>query len=95
MTYLDDLAFQIRKRIPEALLPEADTDPLFRLYAVLALAKREAVTAADVHNAWVAWMQEIDPGHRALVPFAALDASAQAADQPFVQAIRAAIASSR
>jgi hypothetical protein len=92
LTYLDDLADQIRQRVAAAALPDANTDSLFRLYAVLALAKGDAVTPADVHNAWAAWMQELDPRHGALVPFSALDAKTQQADEPFVQAIRAAAA---
>lgn len=88
MTYLDVLAKQIEDEVPDDLLPDDDTAPLFRLYALLALAKGRTVSATDVHNAWVAWMQERDPGHRSIKPFQELDPETQAADQPFVRAIR-------
>ncbi len=89
MTYLDELAIEIERQVPDDLLPDEDTAPLFRLYALLALAKGPAVNAIDVHNAWAAWMQERDPGHRSIKPFRELDAETQAADEPFVDAIRA------
>src|ERR1700752_4307838 len=68
MTYLDELAQRIRDEVAESDQGETALD-LFRLYAVLALAKGEAVQASDVHNAWVAWMQEREPDHEALKPF--------------------------
>jgi hypothetical protein len=89
MTHLDELAIEIERRVPDELLPDEDTASLFRLYALLALAKGRAVNAIDVHNAWVAWTQERDPGHRSIKPFEELDAETQAADEPFVRAIRA------
>ena len=89
MTYLDEIAAEIERRVPPDLLPDENTWPLFRLYALLALAKGVAVNAADVHNAWVVWMQDRDPNHRAMRPFAELDADTQASDEPFAQAIRA------
>jgi hypothetical protein len=89
MTYLDELASEIRRRVPRDLLPDEDTGSLFRLYALLALSKGTAVDAIDVHNAWAAWMQERDPDHRSIKPFEELDAETQASDEPFVEAIRA------
>jgi hypothetical protein len=89
MTYLDKLASEIERQVPDELLPNEDTASLFRLYALLALAKGQAVSEVDVHNAWVAWMQERDPAHRSIKPFTELDAETQAADEPFVRAIRA------
>ena len=88
MTYLDELASEIERLVPDGVLPDENTAPLFRLYALLALAKGRAVNAVDVHNAWAAWMQERDPRHRSIRPFEELDAETQAADEPFVQAIR-------
>jgi len=88
MTYLDELAIEIERQVPGELVPDEDTSSLFRLYAVLALAKGQAVNAVDVHNAWVAWMQERDPAHRSIKPFEELDAETQAGDEPFVRAIR-------
>jgi hypothetical protein len=89
MSYLDDVAARIRRHVPADALPEGDLDALFRLYAVLALAKGEAVTAEDVHNAWAAWMQASDAGHASIRPFAELDHATRAADDPYVEAIRA------
>jgi hypothetical protein len=88
MTYLDEIALKIRKQTPADVLPTGDTGSLFRLYALLLLAKGDTVTTADVHNAWAAWMQEQDPYHRSIKPFAELSAETQASDEPFVQAIR-------
>ncbi len=89
MTYLDDLAAEIERHVAQDLLPNEDTRSLFRLYAVLALAKGRAVDSADVHNAWAAWMQERDPHHRSIKPFHELDTGTRAADEPFLDAIRA------
>jgi hypothetical protein len=44
-----------------------------------------------VHNAWVIWMQETDPGHHAIRPYEALDSAAQVSDEPFVAAIKLAV----
>lgn len=89
MTYLDELAIEIEERVPRDLLPDGDTRSLFRLYALLALAKGRSVDAMDVHNAWATWMQEQDPDHRSIKPFEDLDAETRASDEPFVEAIRA------
>jgi hypothetical protein len=90
MSYLDDMAQTIRGHVPADALPDGDLDALFRLYAVLALAKGDAVTAEDVHNAWAAWMQESHAEHDALRPFGELDHATQAEDDPYVRAIRIA-----
>jgi hypothetical protein len=50
--------------------------------------------AGDVHNAWAAWMLARDPEHRSIRPFEELDAETQAADLPFVEAIRSAASGS-
>jgi hypothetical protein len=91
MSYLDDVATSIRAHVPATALPSGDLEALFRLYAVLALAKGDAVTAEDVHNAWAAWTQETDADHDSLRPFEELDDATQAADDPYVDAIRAAV----
>lgn len=88
VTYLDKLAAEIQRNIPPDLLPHGNIRPLFRFYAVLALAKGTAVKAADVHNAWATWMLERDPTHPSIKPFEQLDAETQASDEPFAQAIR-------
>ncbi|MGA2471107.1 MAG: hypothetical protein ABSG64_10495 [Solirubrobacteraceae bacterium] len=88
MTYLDVVASQIRDKLPGELIPESGGDDLFRAYAVLALAKGEDVSRADVHHAWVAWMLSRGEEHESMVPFAELDAETQSEDSPFVAAIR-------
>lgn len=88
MIYLDELAESIRRAVPPEALPGGDTAALFRVYAVLVLAKGEEVTRADVHNAWVAWMAGQDGNHESLVPFSDLDAETQVEDSPYVVAIR-------
>jgi hypothetical protein len=89
LSYVDDLAAGIRDALPPELIPSGDTSMLFRMYAVLALAKGEDVVLEDVHDAWAAWMSGRDPDHRALVPFAELPAEVQFADQPYLDGIRA------
>jgi hypothetical protein len=91
MSYLDDLAKRIRDHAPAVVRPTRDLVPLFRLYAVLALAKGEAVTAADVHNAWAAWSLNNDDDHSALRPFEELDPATQTVDDHYVEAIRSAV----
>jgi hypothetical protein len=88
MTYLDALAEEIRRAVPSDALPGEDTSSLFRIYAVLLIAKGEAVTREDVHNAWVAWMLDKGETHESMVPFADLSAETQAEDSPFMVAVR-------
>ncbi|WP_158672670.1 RipA family octameric membrane protein [Mycobacterium colombiense] len=82
------VAQQIKGRIPPSEIPDEDTHELFRIYAVLLLAKGSRVEVEDVHNAWSAWMSSKDPNHRALVPLHELGADAIKSDEPFVTAIR-------
>jgi hypothetical protein len=63
------------------------TRVLYRMYAVLALAKGLDTTAKDVHDAWSAWTAASDPTHRSLVPFDQLRKEVQDLDQPYVDAI--------
>jgi hypothetical protein len=92
LSYLTDLADAIRAEVDPRLLPEGDTTSLFRIYAVLALAKGDRVTAEDVHNAWVARMSETDAHHPSIKLFNELSADVRRDDEPFVDAIRAALA---
>src|SRR5579875_2607833 len=86
--YLDRIARMIRNEVPSRAMPAtADTAPLFRIYAVLLEALGSAVTARDVHNAWVAWMLDQDPEHQSLVPFDALPAETAREDEAYVHAI--------
>jgi len=86
--YIEELASEIHSEVPPDLLPDGDTSGLFRIYAVLALAKGAAVTNADVHNAWSAWISASDPGHEAVEPYAELSPDVRVEDDPFVAAIR-------
>ncbi|MGY2898204.1 hypothetical protein ACVKXF_000827 [Curtobacterium sp. PvP017] len=88
LNYLDRLGVQIRKQVPESDLPDEETSDLFRLYAVLLLAKGQNVSAEDVHNAWVAWMTARDPNHESLRPFGELSNDVAADDEPYLTAIR-------
>lgn len=88
MSYVEDLATEIRTEVPAEALPSEDTHELFLLYAVLLLAKGEQVTREDVHNAWAAWMVMRGDHHESIRPFLELSAETQAEDSPFVLAIR-------
>jgi hypothetical protein len=88
LSYIDELASAIRHEIPPQLIPEADSTALFRIYAVLALAKGERVVIEDVHDAWSAWMSSHNPNHQSLKPLDELDEDIQRADEPYLDAIR-------
>jgi hypothetical protein len=89
LSYVDELAEAVRRAVPPGVLPDGDTSALFRLYAVLALAKGEGLELEDVHDAWAAWMSGRDPEHRSLKPLAELPVEVQRADEPYLEAIRA------
>ncbi|WP_425484526.1 DUF7701 domain-containing protein [Haloechinothrix aidingensis] len=88
LNYIDELAKVIRGKLPTRTLPSDDTYDLFRIYAVLLLAKGESVTPEDVHNAWVAWMASRDPNHPSLKPFSDLPSDIAASDEPYADTIR-------
>ena len=89
MSYLDEIAAQVRAASPQSSIPEEDAAALFRLYAVLALVKGADTGAADVHDVWAAWKAERDPADPDIRPFEELDSRTQEADEPFAEAIRA------
>lgn len=62
---------------------------LYRIYAVLALAKAPHVSNEDVHDAWVAWQLGIDPAHRSIKPFHELAPDVQDMDASYAAAINA------
>jgi hypothetical protein len=64
-------------------LDKEDVRELFRYYAVLLRAKGSAVTNEDIHDTWAAWMAGRDTKHRALRPYAELDAKTRAEDVPY------------
>jgi hypothetical protein len=70
--------------------PPQKSEGLFILYAVLMRAKGESVTAADVHDAWAAWIMSTQAEHKSLVPFESLDPDVQQEDLPYVEAIHRA-----
>jgi hypothetical protein len=87
-SYIADIAAEIRAIVPSELLPEGETDELFLIYAVLVLAKGDAVDGHDIHNAWAAWMSTQDPSHESIVPYDDLPADVRREDDPFVNALR-------
>lgn len=87
MTYLQRLAHEIRRAVPAHLVPP-DSNGLFLIYAVLATSKGEAVTAEDVHSAWVAWMELRGERHESMAPFSELPQTVREQDAPFVRAIK-------
>jgi hypothetical protein len=91
LSYVDELADAIRQLIPPELLPDGDTGPLFRMYALLALAKGDQVVLEDVHDAWVAWMSSIDRAHPSIKPLDELPVEVQRSDQPYLEAIRTVV----
>ena len=95
MNYLDAIADKIRAAVPAHDLPHDDTSDLFRMYALLLLAKGEDVDATDVHNAWVAWMAGHDAAHESLMPFEALSDDVASEDEPYVKAIQVVARSQR
>jgi len=88
VNYISDIAEQIRREVPQEVLPEGDTDLLFLMYAVLALTVGQDVRAEDVHDTWSAWMTYRDPSHKSIKPFSQLDSETKKTDQPFVDAIK-------
>lgn len=88
--YIGELADAILAEVDPAKVPSRhEVASLFRIYAVLALAKGKRVSAADVHDAWSAWKFGHDPVNRSLVPFEQLTPDVQRMDDPYVEAIRA------
>jgi hypothetical protein len=84
--YIDVIAARIAAKLDEgcglsmAIPQEAR---LLRLYALLVLTRGTLVTTWNVHDAWATWQADINPHHRALVPFVV-----QALDLPYARAIR-------
>jgi hypothetical protein len=87
-SYIADVAVEIRSAVPPESLPAEDTDELFLIYAVLALAKGLDVEARDIHNAWAAWMSTRDPTHESLVPYDDLPPDVRREDDPYLVAVR-------
>lgn len=90
MSYLDTDAELIRDCLPAGTGVPEDSGDLFILYAVLMRAKGESTRAADVHDAWSAWMSRNEPGHESIRPYDQLAPSVQEEDAPFLTAIHSA-----
>jgi hypothetical protein len=88
LSYIRDIAEQIRRETPESLLPKGDVDLLFLFYAVLAVVKGPRVEGSDVHAAWAAWMARQDDSHRSLRPYGELPPGVRQQDEPYAEAIR-------
>lgn len=65
---------------------------LVDLYTLLALQYGSQVDAVMVHNAWSVWCNNANPTHPSLIPFPYLAPDVQALDEPYVDAIRGAVA---
>jgi hypothetical protein len=87
-SYIADVAAEIQAAVPPEALPSGDTDELFLIYAVLALAKGLDVEARDIHNAWAAWMSTKDPHHESIVPYDDLSPDVRREDDAYVAAVR-------
>jgi hypothetical protein len=91
VTYIADLALCIRQSVSSDVGIPEEADLLFLLYAVLARAKGRSVNAEDVHDAWVAWMENQGRYHSSMIEFGTLDDATREADEPFVRAIHEAV----
>lgn len=85
--YLEQIASLIGSELTADQLPDGPLDELLVGYAVLVLTAGDRVSAADVHNAWCAWMMRMDPTHPALMPYEHLDPEVAQMDEPYVDAI--------
>lgn len=92
LSYLRRDADAIRAHVDPGIALPAEADSLFLIYAVLMRAKREQVTAADVHDAWAAWREISGTDSPSLVEYDQLEGAVRLEDEPFVRAIRAAAA---
>lgn len=81
MTYIDRARAALDHLIP------GEDPALLDLYTLLVLARGEAVTLRDVHDAWALWRSRSRADHPALVPFDQLAPEVQSLDQPYADAI--------
>lgn len=88
VTYIDQIAKQIRSALPPKARPAEHADELYRLYALLVLTTGKETTLENVHDAWSTWMSAHDPDHKALRPFRQLDPGTRSEDRPYLNAIR-------
>lgn len=86
--FLDEIAIAIRDCSPNSVVPDGNTDQLFRIYALLAMSLGSRTSERDVHNAWCVWMLDQEPLHESIRPFEELGDQVVKADLPFTEAIR-------
>jgi len=77
----------IKKQLDKELTMGPDYKDLLGHYAVLVLIKGEECTNEDVHDAWSAWQNDIDPEHKSLIPFDELTKEVQDLDSEYRDAI--------
>lgn len=86
--YIDHIAREIAVRCTdEDTWENPDFRLLFRMYALLCLAKGMDTEVKDVHDAWSAWCAQVDPEHHSLKPFDDLTPEVQDLDRPYHEAI--------
>ncbi len=88
LPYIDALAQKIWAETEGAGVPDRQSYPLYRMYAVLALVRGEETSNENVHDAWSAWQAGIRPNHPSLVPFDQLAPKIQDLDTLYRDAIR-------
>ena len=87
-SYIETVAQRVWWETGETGMYPANEASLWLGYAVLCLAKGEATTSEDVHDAWSAWaVIEHNGTHRSLIPFAHLSPEIQAYDDLYRDAI--------
>lgn len=80
--YLDHVMNALKSNLGQHVHEE-----LIRFYALLVLAKGEATTREDIHNAWSLWTAVRNADHKSLIPYGRLSSDMQELDQPFVDAV--------
>lgn len=88
MNYIDEIALDIYERTEGPGKPDAEEMVLYRMYALLSLAKGTETTTKDVHDAWAAWCAKDRPNHPSLIPFEELSGDVQELDIPYLIAIQ-------
>ena len=77
INYIDQIVDELAKHMPNCSVELLD------VYALLVLVRGTATTSKDVHDAWSVWQNNVNPGHRSLVPFEVLTPEVQALDDKY------------
>jgi hypothetical protein len=91
MNYIDQLAKAIYDEGNSSGAMDDVEWSLYRMYAVLALAKGHEVTPRDVHDAWAAWATEHRFQTKNIIPFDDLSPDVQHMDDRYVNDIHAVV----